>query len=124
MIVKPPSQATLKKYGLTEEKWRAILEAQGNVCSICKKFPKSGIWVTDHHHAAGWKKMPPWQRSRYIRGVICRFCNSHCVGRFMTLFKARNVVAYLEQYQELREETERQEATPRQRKVERKQVQL
>lgn len=97
-LVKVPTTATLRKYGLTESEWLAILARQGNVCAICEKVPESGKFVTDHQHAPKWKKMPPEDRKKYVRGVICHFCNSHCVGRFMTLPKAINVVTYLRAY--------------------------
>ena len=97
MSAKPPSRATLKKYGLSAAQWLAILESQGGVCAICRKVPASGHWVTDHQHVPGFKKLA--LRSPYVRGIVCSFCNSHVVGRFVTLAKARNVVAYLEAYE-------------------------
>lgn len=108
--IKAPSDATLRKYGITAEEWLRVLASQGNVCAVCKRVPKSGRWVTDHHHAPKFKKMPPHQRRGFVRGVICPFCNSHCVGRFMTLVKARNIVTYLEQYDGRRETIAEDEA--------------
>lgn len=106
-MTKPPSAATLRKYGLTAEEWLAILEAQGGVCAICERVPKSGRWVTDHRHRPGWRKLPAIVRRRYVRGVICAFCNSHVVGRFVTLAKARNAVKYLESFEARLAEIER-----------------
>ena len=100
--VTPPKPTTLRKYGLTVDEWLAILERQGGVCAICNRVPKSGRWVTDHEHVKRYKKLPAEKRKLYLRGVICPFCNSHCVGRFMTLPKARNVVEYLEAYEKRR----------------------
>lgn len=102
--VRPPTKDTLRFYGLTEEEWLAILSAQGWVCYICRRVPKSGRWVTDHEHVPKFKKLPRDKRRRYVRGIICPFCNSHCVGRFMTLAKARNVVKYLEEYEARRDD--------------------
>ena len=99
LAIRVPTKATLRKYGLTESEWLAILKRQGNVCAICKRMPKSGRWVTDHHHVPKFKKRPPEQRKTFVRGIVCPFCNSHCIGRFMTLAKARNIVVYLEAYQ-------------------------
>ena len=96
-VIRVPTQATLRKYGLTAEEWLAILKAQGNVCAICKRVPKSGRWVTDHQHVKGFKHLA--LRRPWVRGIICSFCNSHCVGRFMTLAKAYNVVDYLEAHE-------------------------
>ena len=97
-MLKVPSQATLKKYGLTEEKWLAIAASQGNVCAICKKEPSSGRLNTDHEHVKNWKKMPAEQRALYVRGLLCYICNFRVLTRGMTLEKAQNAVTYLENY--------------------------
>lgn len=64
-------KTTLKKYGLTEEEYDSMLEAQGGVCAICKGkellnhptgTPRS--LVVDHHHA-----------SNKVRGILCTSCN-------------------------------------------------
>ena len=100
-FARPPSKGTLRKYGLSTEQWLAILAGQGWVCAVCKRVPPSGRWVTDHFHHQNrtWKKMTAEQRRREVRGIICAFCNSHVVGRFMTLSKAKNVVVYLEGFE-------------------------
>jgi hypothetical protein len=100
--IRPPTKGTLRKYGLSAEQWLAILAEQGNVCAVCKRVPKSGRWVTDHQHVPRFKKMKPEQKRVHVRGIICPFCNSHCVGRFMTLDKAKNIVVYLSEYQQRR----------------------
>lgn len=92
-----PTIATLRQYGLSPAEWSAIFRAQGWVCAICRR-DNSKKWVTDHEHVAGWKKMRPTERRRYVRGIICSFCNSHVVGRFVTLAKAERVVEYLRAY--------------------------
>lgn len=97
-MVQVPSAATLKKYGLNEAEWRSILDRQGGVCAICKKEPTKGRLCIDHEHVAGWKKMPDDQRKRYVRGLLCWFCNHYYVGRCITIEKAANVVAYLTEY--------------------------
>lgn len=101
--IKVPSLGTLKKYGLTEEIWIEILIKQGSVCAICKRVPQSGRWVTDHEHVAGFKKLPPHKRVHYVRGIICPFCNSHVVGRFVTLFKSQNATRYLQEHAKRRD---------------------
>ena len=94
-----PTPATLKRYGLTAIEWLAILARQGNVCAICRKAPTTGRWVTDHEHVRGWKLMPDHERKRFVRGVLCWFCNHTYVGRAITVTKAKNVVSYLEAYE-------------------------
>lgn len=97
-MILTPSAATLKKYGLSEAEWKAILDAQGGVCFICKKVPTKGRLCIDHDHAKGWKKMPPEKRKTYVRGVLCWFCNFNYLARGITIERAKNVVTYLEQY--------------------------
>ena len=93
-----PTKVTLKKYGLSEEEWQAILDSQGGVCPICGKAPSTGRWVIDHYHVKGWKNMPPELRKLYVRGILCWFCNHSYVGRGITIQKAENMVSYLKRF--------------------------
>lgn len=97
--IQVPSKVTLRKYGLDAQAWLAILEAQGWTCAICKKVPKTGRFVTDHHHAKGWKKMKPEKRRLYVRGLTCWWCNKNYIGRSISVEKASNVVLYLRAFQ-------------------------
>jgi transcription elongation factor Elf1 len=99
-MYKIPSKKTLDKYGLSEEEWISILEKQNFRCPICEKEPSSGIFRTDHYHVPKWKSMPPEQRKKYIRGLLCFFCNRYYVGRSITIQKAENVVKYLSAFAE------------------------
>lgn len=98
-MINTPSKATLKKYGLEEDEWRAILESQNGVCFVCEKEPSKGRLCIDHEHAKGWKKMPPEKRKLYVRGLLCWVCNHYYLGRGINIPKAKNVVRYLEQYE-------------------------
>ena len=102
MKVQAPKPQTLRKYGLTLQAWQAILRAQGGACAVCRQVPKTGRLVTDHEHVKGWKKMPPEQRKLYVRGLLCWWCNHAYLGRGITLYKARGVVAYLMAYKKRR----------------------
>ena len=97
-MIQVPSTATLKRYGLSETEWRALLDIQGGVCAICQKEPSKGKLCVDHEHVRGWKDMPDCDRKKYVRGLLCWFCNHYYVGRCITIEKARNVVKYLESY--------------------------
>jgi hypothetical protein len=88
-----PSKTTLAKYGLSLEDWQAILERQGGVCAICRKT--SLRLCVDHDHVPGFKAMAPQDRRRYVRGLLCWFCNSHIVGRGVTLAKIQAAAVYL-----------------------------
>lgn len=97
-MVREPKLATLRRYGLTIEEWREILARQGNVCAVCRKMPPSGRLCVDHEHVPRWKKMPPEDRKRRVRGILCWTCNHYYVGRGITIQKAENVVDYLRRY--------------------------
>lgn len=55
------------RYGITLEKFEAILEAQGNVCAVCKLADK--VFCLDHNH-----------KTLKVRGVICLNCNLRVIG--------------------------------------------
>lgn len=94
-----PTRTTLRKYGLTEETWRAILDRQGGTCGACGRIPRSGRLNVDHEHVRGWPKMPPEQRVQYVRGLLDHLCNSRRLSRGATVENLRGAAAYLERYQ-------------------------
>lgn len=58
-----------KKYGLTEDQYRALLKKQGRACAICGARQnvvagKERHFVVDHDHVTG-----------IIRGILCNACN-------------------------------------------------
>lgn len=95
-MIKPPSQKTLAKYGLSEAEWLAILKRQGGVCPICTRPLDKGRTNIDHDHVYRWKAMKPEVRKIHTRGILHWFCNKHYIGRALTIAKAQAVVAYLE----------------------------
>ena len=55
----------LKKYGLTQDLYTAILESQGGCCPCGATEPYgNGTWKIDHDH-----------RTHQVRGLLCHFCN-------------------------------------------------
>lgn len=93
-----PSEKVLSKYGLDAGAWMDLFRAQDGVCAVCRKLPTTARLCVDHDHAPGWKKMPPEERVRYVRGLLCFWCNKTYVGRAITVEKAQRVVEYLEAY--------------------------
>lgn len=58
---------TLRKYGITQEEYDALVAAQDGRCAICKKLPDCGKGKrlhVDHHHASG-----------QVRALLCARCN-------------------------------------------------
>lgn len=97
----PPTQPTLDKYGLTVGEWLQLLADQGWICPICEKDKQR--WNTDHEHVAGWAKMPPEERKRYVRGVLCWFCNHKVVGSLRGATMVARVAKYFEAYEARRD---------------------
>lgn len=93
-----PTPATLKKYGLSVEEWRAMADSQKHACFVCKQEPKKGRLHIDHEHVKKWKKLPPEERKKAVRGLLCFRCNTVFLGRGMTVERSRNVTEYLENY--------------------------
>jgi nitrate/TMAO reductase-like tetraheme cytochrome c subunit len=63
-----------KKYGLSEEEWKHMLEEQRSSCAICHvpfvEAPYNGRICVDHNHKTG-----------KVRGLLCVDCN-HGLGKF------------------------------------------
>lgn len=95
VVLRVPGAATLARYGLSVESWNQLADLQGRVCYVCRKLPSSGLLNIDHEHVAGWAKMPDHARALYVRGLLCYWCNSHFVGRGITIAKASRVLDYL-----------------------------
>lgn len=93
--VRVPQAGTLRRYGLTAEDWLEILARQGGVCAVCRDVPRNGRLCTDHDHVKGWKNLPPEERKRHVRGLLCFWCNSRYVGRGITTERARRVYEFL-----------------------------
>jgi hypothetical protein len=76
------------KYGLTEEQFDAMVEAQGNRCAVCGSAPGfHGKLHVDHCHSTG-----------KIRGLLCTQCN---IGAGMVgddAARLRALAAYLESF--------------------------
>lgn len=91
-----PSKPTLRKYGLTVDEWRAMLNLQGGVCAVCGTLPASGTLHIDHEHVRGWTKMEPAQRRLHVRGLLCYRDNRFFCSKGMTPARARRIAEYLE----------------------------
>lgn len=95
-----PSQATLKRYGLTILEWSQLYERQEHRCPICQRiFDEKVRPCIDHQHVPHWKKMKPEQRKKFVRGLLCLWCNQRMLPKGMTRQRAMNLVAYLEKFE-------------------------
>jgi hypothetical protein len=100
--IRAPTPATLRRYGLTADKWLRLLKTQGWCCPICRRG--SGvIWNTDHEHVSGWKALPPKERAKFVRGVLCAGCNYQAVDSRMSAATSQRVTDYLRAYEKRRD---------------------
>jgi hypothetical protein len=106
--ITPPAAATLRTYGLTADEWLGLLKAQDWKCPIClqgndrPKTGKKALWNTDHEHVPKWAKMPPEERKRYVRGILCYYCNHRRVNSRMASPEAQRIADYIRAYEERR----------------------
>jgi DNA-directed RNA polymerase subunit RPC12/RpoP len=63
-MAKQDLNARLKKYGITEEDFNAMLEKQGYRCAICGSDNDGRELAIDHDHVTG-----------EVRGLLCTKCN-------------------------------------------------
>lgn len=114
---KVPRAGTLAKYGLTAEDWLGLCVACNYTCVVCGKPFEDRPLVIDHEHVKGFKArknkrakkghlikvrvMGPAERRKYVRGVIHNYCNRF-VRSWLTLPRARAIVAYLEAFERAR----------------------
>lgn len=99
--VTPPLPATLRRYGLEVGEWLALLAGQRWRCPICHRT--RARWNTDHDHVPGWKRLPAEERKRYVRGVLCAYCNHRRVNSRMTSAEAGRIARYLAAYERRRD---------------------
>jgi hypothetical protein len=69
--------AYMVKYGLSIEAYNQLFAQQAGCCAICKKHQselKKGL-VVDHKHIEGYKQLPPEEKVKYVRGLLCELCN-------------------------------------------------
>ena len=102
MTALEPKPKSLRRYGWTMTDWQYQLDVQGGVCALCDKLPPSRKLVIDHVHVKGWKRMPPEKRRRYVRALVCNFCNRNVLRAFMTLDRAHRLVDYFQIYGHVR----------------------
>lgn len=65
------------KYGLTSKTFDVLFIEQDSCCDICSAVEPGGkgYWHVDHKHVEGIKKLPPEEKRRLVRGILCHNCN-------------------------------------------------
>lgn len=66
-----------KRFGITLEEYNQMFIKQKGCCGICERHQsefKKALDV-DHEHVEGYNKMPPEEKRKYVRGLLCNSCN-------------------------------------------------
>lgn len=97
-----------RKYGITLAEYDEILAKQGGKCAICGSSESGGRkWISgskagfaiDHKHVEGYSKMPPEEKRKYVRGLLCVTCNNRVLGLLEDNIElVRKAEKYLESY--------------------------
>ena len=67
----------LKRYGLTQESFERLLEAQGYACAMCfETFQEDEAIHIDHDHTLSCHPEEKRACDRCRRGLLCRQCNT------------------------------------------------
>lgn len=65
-VIATRKRADLKKYGLSQADFEAILKSQGGGCAVCAMQAVNGKRLcVDHNHVTG-----------KVRGIVCNNCNA------------------------------------------------
>lgn len=75
-----------QKYGLSENDYYELLDAQGGGCAICGNTDERRKLSVDHSHVTG-----------RVRGLLCLRCNSAVAHLGDTAEALRKVVSYLDE---------------------------
>lgn len=78
-----------RKYGLTEQVWLQMFEAQSSRCAICLTTAPggNGKWSTDHCH-----------KSDKLRSILCTGCNTALGLAKDSVPILKKMIDYLEQH--------------------------
>lgn len=86
-VFTPPSNSTLKKYGITADDYMKMLEEQDYRCAICGRSPKNRRLNIDHCHKRG-----------HVRGLLCFSCNYGLGFFFDKIASFEKAVEYLKRF--------------------------
>lgn len=99
--VRPPTTATLRRYGLTVDEWLCLLKDQGWMCPICLRTKV--VWNTDHEHIPMWKTRSDEERKARVRGILCAHCNHRVVHSTISAETAQRIADYMKRYEQRRD---------------------
>jgi hypothetical protein len=86
-----------RQYGLTSEDVARRWDYQGGLCPICWKQLTAKVWVIEHQHVKGFAKLPPGEKAKHFRGLVCGWDNHRVLSMCERAgyMRVANVVRYL-----------------------------
>lgn len=78
-----------RRFGITEEDYLRMLDAQGHACAICGTTTPgtAGVFAVDHDHTTG-----------AVRGLLCRSCNVGIGNLGDDIARLQKAIEYLDHY--------------------------
>lgn len=67
-----------KVYGLNKDEYLNLFKRCGNLCEMnCGNPVHPFTWYShvDHQHIENFKDLPPNEKKKYVRGILCNKCN-------------------------------------------------
>jgi len=82
-------------YGISLEEYQAQAKRQNYKCYICQKIKPL---VVDHIHVKDYKKLPLEEKRKYVRLLLCTYCNKWIVGLIDRSLEGRKLLEKLCEY--------------------------
>lgn len=87
---KAKDKSLYETYGLTLAEYEEMYEARKGCCDICSRF--YDVLNVDHRHVLKYKKLPPEEKRKEVRGLVCFRCNKFSIGGLEIHKDARNIL--------------------------------
>lgn len=84
----------MQRYGMTLADYDALLRKQGGKCALCDFVPGDAPLHIDHQHVEGYAELPPKEKRKYVRGLLCAGCN-RLVAAFDSMNFFERAMTYL-----------------------------
>lgn len=63
-------------FGITTEDYELKLRTQNYVCAACgQPNERDDVLLVDHLHIEGYQYLPPEEKRKFVRGLLCHPCN-------------------------------------------------
>lgn len=97
---KAKDKSLYETYGITLLKYEEMYDATKGCCYLCDRYYP--VLYVDHRHVVGYKKLPPEEKAKEVRGLLCFRHNKLTIGGLEIDKNAREilerVIAYFSIY--------------------------